>query len=355
MEENMDGIRVIRTWIWPSNSRKVIPRLLCYFSWVLSSVFLGIWGLGKQDVVLFESPPLFVVPSGLLIGKVCRGRIVMNVSDIWPDIIVRMGHTTQGAFLRAMEWLEEFGYKHSDVVALTNPGAMDQIKRRFPGVATTVISNGVDTDMFRPELASQGVRQRLGAEIDDFLVIYCGLHGMAQGLEVIVNAAARLVDRSHIKFVMMGDGPTKEMLVGMAAERQLPNLTFLDRRPKKEIPEILASCDVSLVPLMTHLPGTMPSKVYEALSAGTPPIVAKGCEGDPLVEQFNAGRTFEPLNGEDLATAVVELADDPAEYQQVRENAIALSRRFDRDAIAERTEKVLSAIAEGQRLPDVSW
>jgi glycosyltransferase involved in cell wall biosynthesis len=355
LRKRLDGLRVIRTWIYPSKSSKTLPRLLSYMSFVCSSVALGIWNLGKQDVVLFESPPLFLVPSGLIIGRATGARIIMNVSDIWPDIIVRMGHTTGGPFLKAMEWLEKFGYEHSDVVALTNPGAMEQIKKRFPHVTTTVISNGADTQMFHPKLASQTIRNSFGAGSDDFLVAYCGLHGLAQGLEVIISAAEELKKDSHVKFIIIGDGPTKEDLVARAKQKQLTNLTFFDSRPKKEIPAILASCDVSLVPLLARLPGTMPSKVYEALSVGVPPIVAKGCEGDTLVSKFNAGRTFEPLDGKELANAILEMADNTQEYQKIRENALSLAKRFDRNIIAQRTEKILCAVADRKPLPDVSW
>lgn len=353
--ETMDGIRVIRTCIWPSKSSRTLPRLLSYMSFVFSSVLLGIWGLGRQDVVLFESPPLFIVPAGLLIGKLTRGRIVMNVSDIWPDIIVRMGHTTGGLALKMMFWLEKFGYEHSDVVALTNPGAAAQVKERFPHVQVTVISNGVDTSFFRPELRSDEIRASLGAGPDDFLVGYCGLHGLAQGLEVVVGAADLLRDRPNIKIVMVGDGPTKDNLVAMARAKNLPNLTFYPHRPKKEMPALLASCDASLVPLLSRLPGTMPSKVYEALSATTVPIVAKGCEGDTLVSQFNAGKTFEPMDAKELAAAILDLVDHPDDVRRIRENCKQLAKRFDRNVIAERTNAILEALAEGKPLPEVSW
>ena len=355
MEEDMDGIRVIRTWIYPSKSSRTLPRLLSYMSFVFSSVLLGIWTVGRQDVVLFESPPLFLVPSGLLIGRAAGARIIMNVSDIWPDIIVRMGHTTGGPFLKAMFWLEKFGYEHSDVVALTNPGAMAQIRQRFPRVQTTVISNGVDTSFFRPELRSDEVRAGLGAGPGDFLVGYCGLHGLAQGLEVVIDAADRLKDRPDIKIVMIGDGPTKADLVATAKEKNLSNLTFFDRRPKAEMPAILASCDASLAPLVCRLPGTMPSKVYEALAAGTPPVVAKGCEGEALVTRYNAGRTFEPMDGGELALAVTELAEDREARAKVRMNCIALAKRFDRDTIALRTERIMLAVAQRHTLPESRW
>lgn len=355
MTEEIDGLRVVRTCLFPSKSSRALPRLLSYISFVCTSVVLGIWGLGRQDVVLFESPPLFLIPAGLVIGRLTRGRIIMNCSDIWPDQLVLMGRLSEGLSLKLLRWLERFGYEHSDAVTVTNPGAVQDVKGRFPHVPVAIISNGVDTKLFRPDLRSDAVRASLGAGPDDFLAGYCGLHGLAQGLEVILDAAERLRDLPRIKFVLIGDGPTRDDLIQMAGRKQLTNVTFLDRRPKKEMPPILASCEVSLVPLVARLPGVMPSKVYEALASGAPPIVAKGCEGDPLVTQFDAGRTFEPMHGNELAEAVRELADHPDIYRRVRANGLTLSRRFDRDAIAERTDVVLRAVAEGRPLAEVAW
>ena len=252
--ETLDGMKVVRTCLYPSKSSRTLPRLLSYLSFGISSALFGVWGLGKQDVVLIESPPLFLVPFALFVSKVVRGKAVMMVSDIWPDIIIRMGHASESsASVKAMFRLEKYAYKHSYAVALTNPGAADQIRQRFPDIKNvTVISNGVDTAMFSPQLRNDDIRSGLGAAGDDFLVGYCGLHGLAQGLEVILDAAALLKDRSNIKIIMIGDGPTKDELVRKADELDLDNLTFYDRRPKTEMPGILASLDASLIPLLAR-------------------------------------------------------------------------------------------------------
>ena len=173
--------------------------------------------------------------------------------------------------------------------------------------------------------------------------------------EVVLDAAKRLQDKAHIKLIMIGDGPTKERLVKKAEQMKLSNLSFYDRHPKKQMPAILASLDVSLVTLAGRFPGTMPSKVYEALASGTVPIVARACEADALVTQYNAGRCYEPLNGEELADAIFEFAENKDLLIGVRNNCLELSRRFDRDIIAKRTEKILTSIAEEQSLPEVNW
>ena len=355
--EVMDGIKVVRTCLYPSKSGKTLPRLLSYLSFGLTSLLFGIWGLGRQDVVLIESPPLFLAPFALLVSRLTRGKAVMMVSDIWPDIIIRMGHASERSLsVKAMLWLEGYSYKRSYAVALTNPGACGQIRERFANLRNvTVISNGVDTKMFRPEFRNGELRSELGAGPDDFVAGYCGLHGLAQGLEVVLEAAARLRDRANIRFVMIGDGPTKEELVRKTQEMKLSNVTFYDRRPKSEMPEVVASLDASLIPLSARFPGTMPSKVYEAMASGTPPIVAKGCEAEALVTQFEAGLCYEPGDADEMATAILTLAGNRSLLQQIRGNCRRVSERFDRNLIAKRTERILAAVREGKELPEISW
>lgn len=355
MTETIDGVRVTRAWLYASKSARALPRLLSYLSFAASGLVAGSFGLGPQDVALVESPPLFGVPTGLRLARWHGARCVMMVSDIWPDILVRMGQARPGAGLKLMAWLEGYCYRHADVVALTNQGAQSQVQQRFPSVRTTVISNGVDTTLFRPEKRSEALRQSLGLDASVFVAWYCGLHGLAQGLDAVLEAAHRLRAVSGIRFVMAGDGPLKEQLTQQARDRRLNNLLLLERRPKSEMPALLASCDASLVPLSTRLPGTMPSKLFEALAAGVPPIVARGCEGDPLVTQHDAGLVFEPGNGDELARAVQELASDRVCWARKRGNGLRLARRFDRDVIARRTEDILAAVASGRSLPDVPW
>ena len=111
----------------------------------------------------------------------------------------------------------------------------------------------------------------------------------------MVEAAARLAGRPGIKFVMVGDGPSKRSLVSLADSKGVTNLRFEDTVPRPMVASILASCDAAVVPLAAELPGTMPSKVYEALASGVPLVVTKGCEAEGLVNEHGLGRVFTPL------------------------------------------------------------
>jgi colanic acid biosynthesis glycosyl transferase WcaI len=330
--------------------------LIEFVSFALSSLLVGVWSVGRQDIVVVESPPLFSAIAAIPLNWITRGRLLAYVADIWPDILIRTGRVNRGIALRFMELMERALYRASDLVALTTPGARRQVQQAFPNLATTVLSNGVDIARFSPDFASPGARARLGVKESDFLVGYIGLHGVFQGLSVVLDAAERLRHRKEIRFVLIGNGVEKEALLKEAERRRLENLHFFPPVQAHEVPELLASCDASVVPLSAALPGTMPSKTYEALAAGVPVLAVEHCEAAELVRKHDLGRVFEPHDGGGLADAVMQLLDlniDQITAMRARCRQTAL--HFDRDRQAEFMERVLVALNNGDRLPEMKW
>lgn len=350
--EETDGVRVVRTWSFPSKSSNSLLRLISYASFALSSLLLGTRGLRRQDIVLFDTPPLPLVPTGLVLGRVTGGRVVMNVSDIWPEMAMQLGQPVGRLSMWALKRLERLGYEKADVVTTTTGAARERISQRFPHVRTAVISNGADLKMFGPSLRSREVRDSLGAEPEDFLVGYIGLHGLFQGLEVVVEAADKLRGHKAIKFVMIGDGPCKADLVARAERKGLDNIRFADLVDRERIPSFVASCDVALAPLAAEFPSTIPSKVYETLASGVPVVISSGCEGATLVEEGEAGWTFRPGDSNELADLLAELAADRERLRQTSGNCLAIARQFDYDRIAVETEAILQAVSDGVSIPE---
>ena len=327
--ELLDGVRVVRTFVHPSQSASLFPRLANYFSFAGSSVLLGGWKIGPCDYVLTESPPLFLGASGVAVSRWKGARLIFNVSDLWPESAVRVGVLKPGWMLAASERLEAFCYRHAWLVTGQSQTIIDSVATRFPAVPTRLLSNGVDTKQFRP---ATDATPRSGARC---AAVYAGLHGLAQGLDQIVDAAALLVGKADIDVLLLGDGPTKASLVERARSRSLTNVQFLDSIPSDRMPGWLARGDIAIVPLKAFIPGAVPSKLYEAMAVGLPVILVASGEPAEIVKRHRVGIVVEPGDVNGLAEALRALASDPALRRELGRNGrLAAERHYDRNVIS---------------------
>jgi glycosyltransferase involved in cell wall biosynthesis len=357
MVEDMNGIRVIRTWIKPSaSSASLLSRTMNDLSWTCSSGWMSSKLLGRQDILLVQNPPLFSVFSAKYLKRKTGAKIVMWCGDVWPDVLVQGGQLKLGAIASYMRKLQQYCFKKSDLLAVTNPKIEKDTRNSYQCPKTTVWSNGVDTALFTPRNRNSEIRQSFGATDSDLLVGFVGLQGRFQGLDAILDAANELKSEKRFKFIFVGEGVDKIRLKEKAKELVLSNVTFHDLRPKSEMPGIVSSCDISVVSLVKRMPGTMPSKFYEAISAGSIPLVADGCEAAPLVKKYEAGVVYEPMDGRSAAEGIRRVAEMSLdERERVRSNAVELAKRFDREKLARFVEDTLDALAKGEPLPKADW
>jgi glycosyltransferase involved in cell wall biosynthesis len=339
LKEELDGVSVLRAFIYATQSAGTVSRLLNYFSFVLSSLFFGILKLPRVDYLLTESPPLFLGVSGFLLSRIKRARWIFNVSDLWPETAVLLGVVREGSLpWRMASALESFCYRKAWLVSTQTRGMQADIARRFPGVRTYHLSNGVDASVFSPERRSEGARARLGvdeaSERGSCVAIYAGLHGLAQGLDQILTAAKEVEDQDRLAFVFVGDGPEKQALVAKSRSLGIRNVRFLDPMARAEIPALLASADIALVPLKLSLPGAAPSKLYEAMGAGLPIVLIADGEAAEIVQKARAGLVVSYGDTPAMADALKTLAENPSKRRELGEaGRRAAIERFDRRAI----------------------
>jgi glycosyltransferase involved in cell wall biosynthesis len=236
---------------------------------------------------------------------------------------------------RVSQRLERFCYRKSWLVTGQSKSILESVTRRFPGVRVFHLSNGVDTSRFRPGSKTSEERAQLCTN-GDFLAVYAGLHGLAQGLEQLLDAAEVLKPGGGFQFVLIGDGPQKAALQERARSRQLDHVRFLDPRSADEMPALLASADALLVPLKGIITGAVPSKLYEGMGSGRPVILMADGEAADVVNETNAGIVVEPGNIAGIAEALRRLRADTQLGAAMGENGRkAALERFDRDRIAQ--------------------
>lgn len=348
--ENMEGMKVVRTWIYPTISLTFLKRALSALSFTVSSGAFGPWLLPAQDVILVESPPLFLALTAVSLSRILRCPYVAVVADLWPEVAIETGMITNPLAIRIAHWLERVLYKRAVAVITQTPGQVDDISARFPGVRVAVVSGGVDSSKFSPDLRDEAVRREFGVD-GRIGVMFSGLHGFAQGLDAVLDAADRLRMRPEIRFVMIGNGPVKEHLMRRAADMRLPNVTFFDPVPRQRMPAIAASMDIALAPLRKGVPrATIPTKIYEAMASGLPVVVAGDGESHALVRDGGVGLAVPAEAGPELASTIGRLAGDPKMRADFGAKARRLAcSRFDRGSIAAGLHQLLDELVPSSR------
>lgn len=326
-QEVIDGVKVIRSYIYPSNSVKLIPRLLNYFSFVLSSFLVGIFTLPKCDILLTESPPLFLGISGFLISKVKKANWIFNVSDLWPETAVNLGIIGNGIPLTMSKKLEAFSYRKAWLVSGQSLEIVKNINERFPHIKTYRFSNGVDVEKFHPKNRTDILEKWSHGE--KFTAVYAGLHGIAQGLNQLLKAASVLKKSlPDLKIILIGDGPEKNKLSKQAKKLQLTNLTFVESQNRALMPSIWASADIALIILKQYITGAVPSKLYEAMASGVPIVMVGTGEPAKIVNNAECGLVVQPDDIDGIASAIETLINNSDFRMDMGKNGRATAEEY---------------------------
>lgn len=338
--EVMEGLKVHRSSIYVSKSKSIINRLRNYFSFVISSARVGNAKLGNFDFLLCESPPLFLGYSAMRLARQKKAKLIFNVSDLWPESAEKLGVVNNKTLLKLAYNLEEKLYKRSCLVTGQTQGICHNINERFPSVKTYWLPNGVDLSYYNPAKIEAGSwREKNNFAKEDVLLLYAGIIGIAQGLEVILHSAKSFIDKPTVKFVFIGSGPEKDKLLQLKAELKLSNVFFLDAISKKEMPSVLKSINAAIIPLrkLDLFLGAIPSKIFENLAMEVPVLLGVNGEARQLfIDKGNAGLYFEPENSESLTAAIIKLTDDKEVALQLGRNGRHfVNEFFNRENIAQ--------------------
>lgn len=307
----VDGIEVIEFALSYSNNDGFIKRTLLFLGFALRSVKVALFE--KYDLLFATTTPLTAAIPGIF-GRWLKNKpFVFEVRDLWPELPRAMKVITNPVVLWAMGILEWLAYKSAHRLIALSPGIKQGILRLNVAEANvTQIPNGCDIQLF-----SQGESLRWrpeGVMEGDFMAIFTGTHGKANGLKAVLDTAEILKQQNqqHIKLVLVGQGKEKCALQQLAREKQLTNVIFHEPVDKVKLSGLMASADVGMQ-ILANIPafyyGTSPNKFFDYLSAGLPVITNyPGWVADMLKEN-QCGIAVPPEQPQAFANALVELAN----------------------------------------------
>ncbi|MFZ1917407.1 MAG: glycosyltransferase family 4 protein [Terriglobales bacterium] len=355
--EQVDGVHVERTWLWPLPNRKAHERIRNYASFCMSAAMAGL-GLAKPDVIIATSPQLLCALAGWWIARWKRVPFVFEVRDLWPESLAAVGAGGEGSLLhRTLGGIAGFLYKHADRIVVVTPAFKEHLTRQWhvPSERISVVENGVETDLFRPDAAAAAaVRSRFNLD-HRFLICYAGTIGMAHGLETLIAAAEELqTTLPDAMFLLIGEGAEKQSIIKLAEARHLTNVRFLDQQPRECIPAFISAADLCLVMLKrTDLFKTViPTKLLEYMACARPVVVAVDGQSRQIVEEARAGMFATPEDSVALEKVICLLAQDPARRNQLGTNGRQyIVEKLSREQTAWNYIHVLEALLGREHLP----
>lgn len=347
---DMGGIRVVRVKTYIAANEGFTRRILDFVSFMVTASVAGLFE-PRPAVIVATSPQLFAAVGGWVLGVAHRVPFVFELGDLWPRSITAVGAMKDSIVIRWLERLELFLYRRAAaVVALTRAFKADLTARGIPPEKIAVVINGVDLPRYAPRPRDAELEAAWGLK-DCFVIGYVGTHGMAHGLINVLDAAERLDDAPNIRFLLVGAGAERQMIMDEAARRGLKNVIFGPPQPKERMPAVWSLCDAALIHLKDSpaFAEVIPSKMFEAMGMGLPLLlVAPEGEASHIVETDKAGLFVPAADPGGLALAARTLASDSELYARLAAASLAAASRHTRQRQAELFISALKLVVEGK-------
>jgi len=347
-----DGIHVHRVWTCLAPNRAVFWRIVNYLSFVPTAVWRA-WRLGRFDVAVGTSPQFFCAVATWLYSRVRRTPWVFELRDLWPESIPAVGAMKRSLALRLLERLELRMYRDATAIACLTEAFIRTLRARgIEAAKLHWIPNGIEPSFWQAA-NRDAARAELGVRDDDVLASYVGTIGMAHGLGTLITAAGLLRLRApDVRILIVGDGAELAALRDLASRQGLGNVLFTGLVPREKVPGILAASDIALVTLKPSdvFKTVLPSKMFEAMAAERPIVLAVEGEAQAVLEDAGAGIAVQPGNAAAMAAAIACLASDPHQRARMgQDGGSFVAREFSRALWAARYLSLLSQLsAAGQ-------
>ena len=348
LEEERDGIRVLRSWLYASPQRGAARKMLSDGSFMLSGAAHALARAPQLDVVIASAPPFLAQFAAEALHRKQRIPMVVELRDLWPDYMLQMGMLKSSVARRALFGMERHLLRRAaHVVVVTESFRARVAEKGVPRERITVIPNGVDISQYHPatEEPPLPALQRSG---DELVVGYLGNFGAGQGLATVVEAASLLQGDAGIRLVLVGDGPERQRVTELVERLGLRNLTVHGSIPRNRTRAFYNACDACLVPLapIDVFQETIPSKIFEIMACGRPVVASVAGEAARIVESSHCGVVSPPGDPVSLAEAIRRVRNMPvtARAEMGERGRVHALEHNDRSRLADRYLDLLGSV-----------
>jgi len=343
LRHQVESVDVWRCPVWVPAVPSGLKRIVHLLSFALSSSFVMFrqvfW---RPDLVIVIEPPLFCSPVAVFIARICGARSWLHIQDLEVDAAFDLGVLSSPGLKKIVLMIERWLMGRFDRVSTISEQMLSRLAAKGVLAEKQILfPNWVDIERICPIICPYAFRKQMSISEDSIVFLYSGNMGEKQGLEIVVEAARRLVDRKDIVFVMCGQGAAYSRLRNLAAG--LENVHWLPLQPLDRLNDLLNLADVHLLPQRADAADlVMPSKLTGMLASGRP-VLATALDGTQIAQVLeSSGVVVPPENVGLFVNAILDLSENPEKRQKLGKNAREYAVEYlGRDAVLERFEESL--------------
>ena len=304
-----NGIIIHRLWIYASNSKNKLLRLMAMLSYSFSLIWFFIWNKIPKTVIV-QSPPLLVAFTCMLCLKSKKRHLILNVSDLWPIAGLELGAFRKNFSYKMLERIERFNYKRADLVLGQSEEILMHVKSIVSDKKTFLYRNYPEFEV--PELNHKPSNGTLK-------IVYAGLLGIAQGIYKLCQE----LDYEHVEFHIYGSGAEQINIETYISNHPELPITYHGQVSRSELHTVLLEYDITIIPLLKRIYGSVPSKIFEYAKLGLPMLYFGGGEGEMIIKKHKLGWVAEAGNYEKLNAVISSIESEmlsKSMRQNIREN-----------------------------------
>ncbi len=304
---------------------------------------------GDYDLIYAEIPPNDVALAAAEYAHRNKIPFVADVNDLWPEamrMVFDIPIVSDLLFYPLKRDAEKVYSLTSGVIGTSDEYRDRPFLNQKRDVLKETVYVGNEISVFDREAEQHA--DEVQKEEGTFWVTYAGTIGTSYDIRTMVLAAEELMKqgKTKIRFQILGDGPTRELLENLAKERKIQNVKFTGYVPYEQMAAYLVKSDVLINSFVRKAPQSIVTKIGDYLAAGKPMInTCMSPEFRKKVEQDGFGINIEPEDVRELVNAVEWMYENEAERNDMGNRARKIAEeQFDRPVSYGKIEAMISSL-----------
>lgn len=304
---------------------------------------------GDYDLIYVEIPPNDVALAAAEYAHRNKIPFVADVNDLWPEamrMVFDIPIVSDLLFYPLKRDAEKVYSLTSGVIGTSDEYRDRPFLNQKRDVLKETVYVGNEISVFDREAERHA--DEVQKEDGTFWVTYAGTIGTSYDIRTMVLAAEELMKqgKTKIRFQILGDGPTREMLENLAKERKIQNVKFTGYVPYEQMAAYLVKSDVLINSFVRKAPQSIVTKIGDYLAARKPMInTCMSPEFRKKVEQDGFGINIEPEDVRELVNAVEWMYENEAERNDMGNRARKIAEeQFDRPVSYGKIEAMISSL-----------